>query len=127
MYLKKAVIFHQPRVYIVESSRPAFAAVVAAPIRKLCPQSAGKAAQRASLTFATKYGLVNGIPLLRVKKGPSMYNCNWAEEIVCATYENIDSSSQLVTFRCTFKVIRDILLSVAISTQDRCCDESKAG
>ena len=37
MYVKKAVLFHRPSVQIVGSSRPAFAAVVAAPIRKLCP------------------------------------------------------------------------------------------
>ena len=35
MYNKKAVLCHRPKVWIVESSIPLSAAVVAAPIRKL--------------------------------------------------------------------------------------------
>lgn len=35
IYIRKAILFHRPRVQIVESSRPAFAAVVAAPLQKL--------------------------------------------------------------------------------------------
>ena len=37
MYLLKAELCHRPNVCIAESSRPATAAVVAAPILKLCP------------------------------------------------------------------------------------------
>ncbi len=37
MYTRKAELFHLPTVRIVESSMPALAAVVAAPILKLWP------------------------------------------------------------------------------------------
>ena len=37
MYERKATMFHLPNICIAESSIPAFAAAVAAPIRKLCP------------------------------------------------------------------------------------------
>ncbi len=37
IYCKKAELCHLPRVLITESSRPFWAAVVAAPILKLCP------------------------------------------------------------------------------------------
>ncbi len=36
MYSKYARLFHRPKVLTVESSRPLAAAVVAAPMRKLC-------------------------------------------------------------------------------------------
>ena len=37
MYKRNAELFHLPRALMVESSRPACAAAVVAPIRKLCP------------------------------------------------------------------------------------------
>ena len=37
MYKRNAELFHLPRALMVESSKPACAAAVAAPIRKLCP------------------------------------------------------------------------------------------
>ena len=37
MYCKKAALCHRPRAWMVESSTPANAADVAAPMRKLCP------------------------------------------------------------------------------------------
>ena len=37
MYSRYARLFHRPKVLTVESSRPLAAAVMAAPMRKLCP------------------------------------------------------------------------------------------
>ena len=72
--MRKAELFHLPRAFIVESSKPTFAAVVAAPMRKLWPAKCryGRpTAVRASLTLATKYDFVSGSPSARIKKGPT--------------------------------------------------------
>lgn len=61
MYWMKAVLCHRPRVWIVESSIPAAAAVVAAPILKLWPASwccSRLVAVRISRIWDTKCGLV---------------------------------------------------------------------
>ena len=73
MYNKKAELFHLPRALMVESSRPACAAAVAAPILKLCPAclSCSKpTADRAFLISAIKRPFVSGLPFLSRKNGP---------------------------------------------------------
>ena len=90
IYDRKAVLFHRLSVQIVESSSPAFAAVVAAPIQKLCPAkwwSGTPATMRASLTLAIKYGWVNGSPLVWIKKGP-------LEAPLCAMYNSTAATGQ---------------------------------
>ena len=75
MYAKNAELFHRPRVRIVESSIPALAAVVAAPIRKLCPAKllyGRSAASKAVLTCCVNFALHNGFPPLNLKNGPGV-------------------------------------------------------
>ena len=65
MYLRKAVLCHLPRVWIMESSTPTMAAVVAAPMRKLCPaySEAGMPTDCSnSLKRLMKTGFDNGLP-----------------------------------------------------------------
>ena len=74
MYVRNAALFHRPSARMVESSRPAFAAAVAAPMRKLWPAKCwyGRpTAIRASLTDDTKYDFVSGIPFSLTKNGPA--------------------------------------------------------
>ena len=68
-----AELFQRPIVWIRESSIPTVAAVVAAPIWKLCPAnlSAGRLAFfRASCTAFTKLSRVSGRPSFHMNKGP---------------------------------------------------------
>ena len=73
MYRWYALLLHLPRSLMVESSTPCSAAVVAAPIRKLCPEIPAllaPASSRALLTSSTKRGLVSGLPSSNLKRGP---------------------------------------------------------
>ena len=74
MYVRKASLLHLPNARITKSSRPAFAAVLAAPIRKLWSAKShyGKpTATNACLTSDIKYDLVNGVPEDDVKNRPA--------------------------------------------------------
>ena len=60
---------------MVESSTPCWAAVVAAPILKLCPEKGFgsiPADIRAFLTSVTKRGLVRGLPSWKMNRGPGL-------------------------------------------------------
>jgi len=73
MYAEKAELFHLPIFLIVESSMPAWAADVAAPILKLWPAklSCGRPrAWRACLILKVNTDLVRGCPFLKRKNGP---------------------------------------------------------
>ena len=73
MYRKKAALCHRPRSWIAESSTPAKAADVAAPIRKLCPAywSAGNPSViRIFRSSDTKVAFDIGFPSDPLKKGP---------------------------------------------------------
>ena len=73
MYLRNAALCHLPRSWIVESSTPANAADVAAPILKLWPAywSAGNPfATNTFRTSATNTCLANAWPSGVVKNGP---------------------------------------------------------
>ena len=73
MYSRYAELLHHPKVLIRESSTPLAAAVDATPILKLCPanwDACIPATVRADRTFATNKSLDNGVPSLKVKKGP---------------------------------------------------------
>ena len=63
----------RPRALIEESSMPALAAEVAAPVRKLWPEykdATMPASVRTSRTRAINRGFVNGEPSLKQKNGP---------------------------------------------------------
>ena len=65
MYLLNDSLFHLPKVCIVESAIPLAAAVVAAPIRKECPEKLSHftpALDKADLSPFTSCDLVNGEP-----------------------------------------------------------------
>ena len=73
MYVMKAALLHWPSLRIVESSRPTFAAAVAAPILKLCPAKfmyGSPILRRASLIDEENFALVRGVSSLNLKKGP---------------------------------------------------------
>ena len=74
MYQRNAALFHLPSIMIVESSRSACMAAVAALILKLCPAncSCGKpSSRRASLMMLYNRALVSGVPSGEKKNGPS--------------------------------------------------------
>lgn len=65
MYLWYVALFHRPSCFMVESGSPTFAAVVAAPIRKLCPENpegSMLAEVKAPLRHDTKQLRVSGTP-----------------------------------------------------------------
>ena len=73
MYVRKAALLHQPSLRIVKSSRPTFAAAVAAPILTLCPAKfmhGTPILRRASLIDEENFALVRGVSSLNLKKGP---------------------------------------------------------
>jgi len=73
-YRRKAELCQRPKVWIVESSNPTKAAVVAAPIRKLCPANwswGSPMALRQARTRFVKPHFVTGFPVVSRKKGPA--------------------------------------------------------
>ena len=75
IYLVKAADFHLPSVLMKESLKPAFAAVEAAPIRKLWPEkfvASSPILCRASLRFETRVALLRGVPFWKMNKGPGV-------------------------------------------------------
>jgi len=68
MYARKAEPFHLPIFQIIESSMPAWAADVAAPIWELWPVKAW----RACLVLEVNTNLVRGCPFLKQKNGPGL-------------------------------------------------------
>ena len=65
MYLWNASLFQHPSCLMVESGNPSFAAAVAAPIQKLCPEKPDGsilATINASLRHDTKELRVSGVP-----------------------------------------------------------------
>ena len=75
MYSRNAVLDHRPSALIVESSMPAWAADVAAPSRKLCPEykvASKPASVNTSHTKDTNWGFVRGAPSSLQKKGPGV-------------------------------------------------------
>ena len=73
IYNKNAALDQRPRAWITESSNPAWAAAVAAPIRKLWPANwlAGKAiVVRALRTSRINTDFVSGFPWESLKNGP---------------------------------------------------------
>ena len=90
MYVRNAALFHRPSARMVESSRPAFAAAVAAPMRKLWPAKCwyGRpTAIRASLTNDMKYDFVSGIPFSLMKSG-------LADAPLFAMYVRVEATGQ---------------------------------
>ena len=74
MYNRNALLFHLPRVRIVESSSPALAAAVAAPMRKLWPAKwlyGSPASQSIALICSVNLALVRGVLSANWKNGPS--------------------------------------------------------
>ena len=64
MYPKNAALDHLPSAFITESATPARAAVVATPIRKLCPELLVQSTPtdaNVSHTFVVKCALVWGL------------------------------------------------------------------
>ncbi len=73
MYLRNAALYHLPKVWINESSIPASAAEVAAPILKLCPAywSDGRPMPcRVTLSCWVNHTLITVRPSCSLKKGP---------------------------------------------------------
>ena len=73
MYNLYAALFQRPRVWMSESSSPLWAAVVAAPIRKLCPlylECCTPTSRNAACRRETNIDLVSGSPLVAIKRGP---------------------------------------------------------
>ena len=75
IYCKKAALCHLPSVCIVESSTPANAAEVAAPILKLWPTywcCGSPSDARIPLISPTNHAFVIVLPLVSMKKGPGL-------------------------------------------------------
>ena len=90
MYVRNAALFHRPSARMVESSRPAFAAAVATPMRKLWPAKCwyGRpTAIRASLTDDMEYDFVSGVPFSLMKNGP-------ADAPLFAMYVRVEATGQ---------------------------------
>lgn len=73
MYCWCAMLFHLPKSFMVDSGTPAWLAMVAAPILKLCqlksfPRS--PASVRAGWIWVAKEDLVRGAPSCCIKRGP---------------------------------------------------------
>ncbi len=91
MYSWYVLLFHLPSSFIVESPNPLFAAVVAAPHRKLWPENgllSTPALSSATLTLSTNLLLVGGLPSLNRKRGP-------ARVPLINTYSNIAVTGQM--------------------------------
>ena len=74
MYWRNAALCQQPSVWIVESSTPAMAAVVAAPIRKLCPAYCCRGrptAVRISRSCSMNHAFRAGCVAARLKNTPA--------------------------------------------------------
>jgi hypothetical protein len=75
MYVVKAADFHLPSVWMNESLKPAFAAVDAAPIRKLWPEmlvTSTPICERASRKWETSCTLLSGEPSWNINNGPGV-------------------------------------------------------
>ena len=133
-YTKKAALFHLPKERMVESSRPARAAAVAAPILKLCPANCScgsPSAWSAFRTSVTNRGFVNGFPFA-LKNGPgsvpraTMYAATAVtghkEFPVRPRYMSapFPNWSHLDRLRCTLTTVGDSALSTEASPQLRC-------
>ena len=130
MYCRKAELCHFPRVWIVESSMPARAAEVAAPMRKLCPaySSCGRPREeRTARTCCTNHDFVTGDPCAVMKKGParscrsSMYDTTAVTEQMGMSVRPTITSTPLPNwlhfdrFKWTFTTEGYVLLSTATS------------
>ena len=74
MYKRNALLFHLPRVCIVDSSSPALAAAVAAPMWKLWPAKwlyGSPASWSIALICSVNLALVRGVLSVNWKNGPS--------------------------------------------------------
>ena len=100
MYVRKAALFHRPRIRIVESSIPALAAAVAAPIRKLCPAKllyGRPTAIRASLTLATNLGFVKGDWLANLKNVPLLEPRTTTYAVTASTGQSVSPVRPIYT------------------------------
>ena len=128
MYCRKAELCHLPRVWIVESSTPARAADVAAPIRKLCPASSPCGRPRPARmvrTCCTSHDFVTAPPCELMKNGPdrscrsTMYATTAAmgqmRVPVCPTMTltPLPNWSHFDRFRWTLTIDGEVLLSIA--------------
>ena len=78
IYARNAELHHLPIILITESSIPAPAAAVAAPIWKLCLAKFSSGKPRACIAFHildVKVDLVKGVPFLKLKNGPAAAPC----------------------------------------------------
>ena len=135
MYCRKAELCHLPRVWIVESSMPARAAEVAAPMRKLCPaySSCGRPREeRTARTCCTNHDFVTGDPCVVMKKGPARSWRSYMYDTTAVTGQMGVSVRPTITstplpnwshfdrFKWTFTIEGYVLLSTATSPHERC-------
>ena len=141
MYTRNAELLHLPSICIVESSIPAFAAAVAAPIRKLWPAKLMYGSPTASSALrisCVNFGFVKGWPFWNLKKGPSWGPLIAMYAVVAAighrghpvlpTYTStpLPSWSVLDRFSLIFSIVGSFGLSMATSPQLRWALGSKA-
>ncbi len=141
MYCRKAALCHLPSVLIMESSIPFFAAVVAAPIRKLWPAywSWGRPSPlRIARIWVVNHGLVMVFPFLSRNNGPGAERRlakYWVSAITGHTFLRVQPKkmwaplphwSHFNLFRCILIMVGSVLLSAAASPQQRFSFGSKA-
>ena len=134
MYCRKAALCHRHRAWMVESSTPARAADVAAPIRKLCPVYSfweKLREERMSRTCFTSQALVTGACLASIKNGPGRYWLDAMNATTAATGQTAVSVRPTITstpfpnwshlerFRWTLTIVGADIESTATSPHER--------
>ena len=141
MYVRNAELFQRPRTLIVESSIPARAAAVAAPIRKLWPAKCwyGRPpACSASRTWWVNFAFVRGSPFANLKNGPASVPRIAIYAVTPATGHSVQpvlptntstplpNWSVFETFSLTRRHCGNCGLSMVTSPQPRSLDGTKA-